>query len=279
MRAYDPDNSDDEDKDPMYPYAQVGSLVKDWRTTRRMSQMDLAFEANVSPRHLSCVETGKSQPSRMLLTRLSDALNIPLRERNAMLAAAGYAPRYSRTDLTDVEIAPVRHAIECILKQQEPYPAFVIDRYWNMLMANDAAGRLLTTVRGEPPRHQNILHQVFDPESMRGCIDNWEDVAGDLIRHLHSDIAASPADERARALLAEILAYPDIPLEWHEREPDAAPLPLLTTHFRHADGALAFFSTITTFGTPRDVTLAEIRIECLYPVDERTAAFCRTLAA
>lgn len=262
----------------MHPYVQVGSLVKDWRTTRRMSQMTLAFEANVSPRHLSYVETGKSQPSAMLLARLSDALDIPLRERNTLLTAAGYAPKYSSTSLTDRELTPVRDAIDCILKQQEPYPAFVMDRYWNVLMTNDAAGRVLGTVRGDAPKHMNILHQVFDPECMRPFVENWEDVAGDLIGHLHGDIAANPSDTAARELLADILKYPDIPTAWQEREPGKAPLPLLTTHFKHESGGLSFFSTITTFGTPRDVTLAEIRIECLYPVDAYTTEFCKKLA-
>ncbi|WP_262691093.1 helix-turn-helix domain-containing protein [Kordiimonas aestuarii] len=262
----------------MTPYTEAGKLLKDWRMARRLSQMELAFDANVSTRHLSCVETGKAQPGRTLLSRLSDALDIPLRERNTLLVAAGYAPGYSRIDLSDAEIAPVRTAIECILKQQEPYPAFVINRYWDALMVNEAAGRLFAALRGGGAKHGNILRQVFDPEDMRPHIANWEDVAGDLIRHLHSDIAASPADGQAQALLAEILAYPDVPDAWHKRQPDLAPLPLLTTHFHHPRGMLAFFSTITTFGTPRDITLAEIRIECLYPADNHTAEFCAGLA-
>ncbi len=262
----------------MQPYAHVGALLRDWRVSRHLSQMDLALDAGVSTRHLSFVETGKSQPSPALLARLSDALEIPLREQNALLIAAGFAPKYSRINLMDDEIAPVRQAIECILRQQEPYPAFVIDRYWDILMANDAAGRLFAHLRSGGAKHGNILHQVFDPTDMRPFLLNWEDVASDLLQHLQSDIAGSPHDARAKALLAEIMSYPDVPKEWQHRKPGATPLPLLTTHFDDKGSPLAFFSTISTFGTPRDITLAEIRIECLFPVDDATAQKCRELA-
>ncbi len=263
----------------MQPYAHVGALVRAWRTSRHLSQMDLALNAGVSTRHLSCVETGKSQPSPALLARLSDALSIPLREQNALLIAAGFAPKYSRIDLSDDEIAPIKQAIDCILKQQEPYPAFVINRYWDVLMVNDAAQRLFAYLREGGAKHGNILHQVFDPSDMRPHLNNWEEVASDLMRHLHNDIAGSPQDARAKALLNEIMSYPNVPEEWRHREPGTAPLPLLTTYFNDKRSTLAFFSTVSTFGTPRDVTLAEIRIECLFPADDTTACKCEALAA
>ncbi len=258
---------------------RLGALLREWRAARRLSQLDLALEANVSPRHLSCVETGKSQPSREMIARLADALDMPLRERNAMLVAAGFAPRYPETALATPELAQVRRAIEFILAQQEPYPAFVLNRHWDVLMANAAAMRVNGFVmHGRPSAHANMIRQIFDPADLRGAVDNWEEVAGDLIRHLHGEVAAAPSDDTARALLDEVLAYPGVPARWRLRDLDAAPTPLLTTVLRRDEHRLRFFSTITTFGTPRDVTLEELRIECCFPVDEATAALCQQLA-
>lgn len=232
----------------------------------------------MSTRHLSCVETGKAQPSREMVVRLADALDMPLRERNALLVAAGYAPRYRETALDAVQMTPVRRAIEFILEQQEPFPAFVTNRHWDVLLTNRGCGRLFNLLRDGAAVHPNIMRQVFDPNDMRPFVVNWEDVAGELIRHLHDEVAAAPADAKARALLDEVLAYPGIPDKWHSREPGATPLPLLTTVFGKGDLRLSFFSALTTFATPRDVTLDELRIECMFPMDEVTAQMCRKLA-
>lgn len=259
--------------------AQVGVLLRDWRAARRLSQLDLALAAEVSTRHLSCVETGKSQPSPDMLMRLADALDMPLRERNALLIAAGYAARYPETALATPALDQVRRAIEFILRQQEPYPAFVLNRRWDVLMANEAAARVNRFVmRGRASAHGNMVRQIFDPADLRPAVANWEEVAGDLIRHLHDVVAAAPSDHAARALLDEVLAYPGVPSRWRMRELDAAPLPLLTTVLRRDEHELRFFSTITTLATSRDVTLDELHIECCFPVDEGTAALCRRLA-
>lgn len=262
---------------PAVPLSHVGSLLREWRAARRWSQLDLSLEANVSARHLSYVETGRSQPSRDMIARLADALGMPLREHNALMVAAGYAPEYRESALTEPEMAPVRRAIELILKQQEPYPALVMNRHWDLVMANDALVRVFGALRGGPPTHANVLHQIFDPADMRPFLANWEEVAGDVIRHLHDEVAASPSDAKARALLDEVLAYPDVPAQWQTRDPGASPMPLLTTVFRSDVLELRFFSTFTTFGTSRDVTLDELRIECLFPADDETAARCRAL--
>lgn len=253
----------------------VGTLVREWRTSRRLSQLDLALEADVSPRHLSCVETGKSAPSRDMIARLADAMEMPLRERNALLVAAGFAPRYRETELTTPEMAPVRRAIEFILQHQEPYPAIVTNRHWEILLTNDATVRLFGLLRPGGPRHTNVLHQIFDPEDMRSVIRNWDEVATDIIRHLHNQIAVTPSDAKARALLEQILAYPDVPERWRTRELGSAPQPLMNTVLGNDAIELRFFSTITTFGTPHDITLDELRIECMFPADEATAEFCR----
>jgi len=254
----------------------VGAVLREWRAARRLSQLDLALEAGVSARHLSCVETGKAQPSREMVTRLADTLEMPLRERNALLVAAGYAPRYPETALATPELGPVRKAIELILEHQEPYPAFVIDRHWELVLTNRAAERLLRFLRGGSA-HSNVMRQVFDPDDVRAVMANWEDVAGDLVRLLHAQVAATPSDGKARALLDEVMRYPGVPAAWRTRPLGAAPPPLLNLVFRQGEHELRFFSTLTTFGTPLDVTLDELHIECWFPADEATAERCRQL--
>ena len=259
------------------PAHPLGDLLREWRGARRMSQMDLALEAGVSTRHLSCVETGKARPSRELIALLAGALDMPMRDRNALLVVAGYAPGYRETALSAPEMSLVRRAIEFILAQQAPYPAFVVNRHWDVLMANDGVARVFAWLRGGVP-HGNIIRQVFDPADMRPFIENWDEVAGDLIRHLHHEVAANPSDKVCRALLAEALAYPDVPARWEHRQLGPAPMPLMTVVFRKGDRRLTFFSTLTTFGTSRDITLEEIRVECMFPADDATAAFCKALA-
>ncbi|MFP2929576.1 helix-turn-helix domain-containing protein [Pyxidicoccus sp. 3LG] len=261
------------------PAAQVGVLLREWRATRRLSQLDLALTAGLSARHLSCVETGKAQPSREMIARLADALDVPLRERNALLMAAGYAPKYPETALGTPQLAKVRRAIEVTLEHQEPYPAFLLNRHWDVLMANRAAvrvNRFLLGGRDSP--HRNMLRHIFDPNDLRQALANWEEVAGDLIRHLHHAVAAAPTDATARALLDEVLGYPGVPTRWRTRELGTATSPLLTTVFRREGQELRFFSTLTTFGTPRDVTIDELHIECCFPEDDATTELCEKLA-
>jgi transcriptional regulator with XRE-family HTH domain len=258
----------------------VGIVLREWRAARRLSQLDLALEVGVSTRHLSCVETGKAQPSREMIARLADTLEMPLRERNALLIAAGYAPKYPETSLGTPGLERIRRAIEFILEHQEPYPAFVLNRHWDVVMANRAAERVGNfLLRGRASTHTNMIRQIFDPQDLRPLIVNWEEIAGDLIRHLHNSVAAAPTDVAAQALLEEVLRYPSVPERWRTRELGATPAPLLTTIFRQDGQELRFFSTITTFGTPRDVTIDELHIESTFPMDDATADFCRRLAA
>jgi transcriptional regulator with XRE-family HTH domain len=260
------------------PRFHAGALLKDWRTARRLSQLDLALEVGVSLRHLSYLETGKSQPSRDMVVRLADALTMPLRERNSLLAAAGFAPLYRESRLSDPLMKPVNRAIDFILEHQNPYPAFAINRYWDVVMTNRAAVKVFASLRDGGPKHPNILRQVFDPDDMRPLIANWDEIAAELIRHLHDEIAAAPTDHKARALLEEVLGFPDVPAEWRSRELGATPLPLCASNFAKGELRLSFFSTITRFGTPRDVTLDELRIECMFPADDMTARWCRERA-
>jgi transcriptional regulator with XRE-family HTH domain len=259
--------------------ARVGELLREWRAARRLSQLDLALSADISTRHLSCVETGKAQPSRETIARLAEALDMPLRERNALLLAAGFAPQYPETALDTPALAQMQRAIAFILAQQEPYPAFLVNRQWDVLAANQAAARVNAfALGGRESRHDNMMRQFFDPDDLRGAVGNWEEVAGELIRHLHDHVAATPTDAAARDLLEEVLAYPGVPARWRLRDLSRAPSPLLTTVLRRDGAELRFFSTITTFAMPRDVTLDELHIECCFPMDEATAAMCRELA-
>lgn len=261
------------------PVAHVGALLREWRSARRLSQMDLALDAGVSSRHLSFIETGKAQPSRDILARIADTLEMTLRDRNALLMAAGYAPRYTESALANPDLAPMRRAIEAMLKQQEPYPAFLMNRHWDIVMANDAALRMNRwLLAGRDSPHRNMLHNVFDPQDLRGALANWEEVAGHLLAHLHKLVATTPNDDKARGLLDAVLSYPGVPQQWRQRDLHSVPAPLLETIFERDGQRVAFFSTITTFGTPRDVTLEELHVESCFPSDDASAAFCRALA-
>ena len=257
----------------------IGALLREWRAARRMSQLDLSLETGISTRHLSCVETGKASASRETVSRLADALGMPLRERNALLRAAGYAATHPERALTAPALARVQQAVDLIIAHQEPYPAFVISRHWEVLATNQAAVRLGGLMMGgRPSRHSNLLHQLFDPEDIRSVIVNWPEIAGRFIRHVHDDLAANPTDRRTRELLDEIFRYPDVPQRWRSRDLDEDPSPIITFTFRTPRGDLRFFETITTFAAPHDVTLDEVRIDCTFPADEHTARVCRELA-
>ena len=253
----------------------LGELLREWRAARRVSQLDLALSANVSSRHLSCVETGRAQPSRELIDRLAEALEVPFRERNALFIAAGYAPGYRETEIGAPEMLRARGAIELIMKQQEPYPAVVLTRRWDLLMANQGATRVFGWLLGGPSSERNVMRMAFDPNGLRPFIANWDEVAQDLLRQLRSDVAAAPQDQRAREFLRDVLAYPDVPSRILS---DAPENPLWSIRYRKDGRELGFFWTITTFGTAHDVTLQEIRIECSFPADEATDQLCRDLA-
>ena len=257
----------------------VGALLREWRAARRMSQLDLSLETGISTRHLSCVETGKASASRDTVSRLAEALGMPLRERNALLRAAGYAATHPERALTAPALARVQQAVDLIITHQEPYPAFVISRHWEVLATNQAAVRLGTLMMdGRQSRHTNLLHQLFDPDDIRSVIVNWPEIAGRFIRHVHDDLAANPTDRRTRELLDEIFRYPDVPVRWRSRDLDDDPSPIVTFTFRTPRGELRVFETITTFAAPHDVTLDEVRIDCTFPADEHTARVCRELA-
>jgi transcriptional regulator with XRE-family HTH domain len=273
------------------PQTSVGPLLKQWRERRKMSQLGLATEADLSARHLSFVETGRhlsfvetgrAQPSRDLVLHLSRVLEVPLRARNELLTAAGFAPIYRETPLDAPELAQVRRAVDFILAQQEPYPALVLDRHWNILMANAAMGRVIglflgpeqVTAAGAP----NVMRLTYHPQGLRSWIVNWEETASAYIQWLHRDLLRT-GDEKTRALLDELLGYPGIPRAWLAIDLDASTEPFLAMEFRKGDVAFSFFTTIASLGTPYDVTLHELRVESFFPADEATDRALRRLAA
>lgn len=260
-------------------FSPVGEVLREWRGARRMSQLDLSLDTGISTRHLSCIETGKARASREMVARLADALDMPLRDRNALLRAAGYAAIHPESALAAPALDRVRQAIDLILAHQEPYPAFVISRHWEVLEVNQAAIRMNGLLMGDwQSRHTNLIHQLFDPTDFRQVILNWPEVAKRFVRHLHDDLAANPTDRRSRALLDAALSYPGVPQRWQLGDVDDDGDPIVTFTFASPRGELRFFETITTFAAPHDVTLDEIRIDCTFPADEHTAAVCAELA-
>ena len=260
----------------------VGPLLRDWRRHRRLSQLDLAVEAEVSARHLSFVETGRAQPSREMVLLLARALDVPLRDRNDLLSAAGYAPVYRATKLDAPALAQARRALDFVLRQQEPYPAIVIDRHWNILQANDGTSRLVEMfLEPSVPADLglNAMRLMLHPRGFRSHIVNWEAMAAALVQWLHRDILSGLGDAETRRLLEEVLAYPGVPRQWGRLDLDASTDPFLPIEFRRGDVELRYFSMLTNLGTPHDITLQEIRIESFYPADPATEETARRHAA
>lgn len=277
----------------------VGEVLREWRTRRRRSQMDLALDVGVSTRHLSFIETGRSRPSAQVLLALADGLDMPLRERNALLLAAGHAPRYGQTDLADEDMAPVLAAVRALLDAHGPFPGVAVDRRWNVVAANADA----TLLAGLPPsmasgpgsdpaggrpassgapggQPVNVYRLSLHPDGMAPRIRNFGQWAAHLLDQLRRDVRAT-GDDELRALYEEVAAYPNVleavSSEWPdgggERRAEAPePGVLLPLQLDSPIGPLSLFTTLTTFGTPRDVTVQELVIELFFPADETTRA-------
>jgi transcriptional regulator with XRE-family HTH domain len=238
----------------------VGELLREWRQRRRLSQMTLALEAEVSTRHLSFVETGRAAPSREMVLRLAEPLELPLRERNRLLLAAGYAPVFPQRGLDDPALAPAREAIELVLAAHAPNPALAVDRHWQLVSANAALAP--------------VLRLSLHPEGLAPRIDNLAEWRAHLLARLRREVELS-ADPVLAALLEELRRYPAprVPPPAVEATTIAVPFRL-----RSAEGVLSFLSTTTVFGTPVDVTLAELAIEAFLPADAATAEALRRVS-
>ncbi len=257
----------------------VGNLLREWRQRRRMSQLDLSLEAEISTKHLSFLETGRSQPSREMVLNLAERLEIPLRERNVLLMAAGYAPVFSERRLEDPALRAATKAVEMVLTGHEPYPALAVDRHWTLVAANKAVGRLIAGADAallRPP--VNVLRLSLHPGGLAPRIANLAQWRAHVLARLRRQIDAS-ADPVLGELLAEFSAYPTPRSQvTHRREcePEQASV---VVPFRLATerGTLSFFSTTTVFGTPLDITLSELALEAFFPADATTAQILREL--
>lgn len=260
------------------PQRDVGTHIREWRQRRRMTQLDLALEAEISARHLSFVETGKAQPSRDMVLNLCDRLDVPLRERNTLLLAAGFAPVFPQRPLSDPAVKHARAAIELVLKGHEPYPALAIDRHWTMVSANRALAPLLDGVAPHllaPP--VNVLRLSLHPQGLAPRIANLPEWRTHIFERLRHQIGVT-GDEQLAALLVELKAYP-AGVSRTQPVPDRYGGFVVPLQLRRPGGLLSFFSTTTVLGTPVDVTLSELAIESFFPADAVTAAAVRRLAA
>ncbi|MBB6485093.1 helix-turn-helix domain-containing protein [Rhizobium lusitanum] len=262
----------------MSPARSLGDHLREWRRRRRLSQLEFALEADISQRHLSFIESGRSLPSREMLMHLAERLGIPLRERNPMLLAAGFAPVFRERKLDDPALAPARQAIDLILKGHEPFPALAVDRHWTLVAANAAVSPLLAgvvdTSLTEGPI--NVLRLSLHPQGLAPRIANLFEWRAHLLERLRQQIAAT-GDPELTKLLEELSAYP-APAAHRSNTPErdfagiAVPLELIT-----GAGQLSFLSTTTVFGTPVDVTLSELAIESFFPANPQTAEALRTM--
>lgn len=256
------------------PATELGILLRYWRDMRGKSQLELSLDTGVSQRHISFIESGRSVPGRLTLMDIAQSLDIPLRDRNSLLLASGYAPMYSESAWDALEMHSVTKALERILRQHEPFPAVVMDRYWNVLMTNVSAPRFFNcfidmTTRKSP---RNMLHLMFDPQGMRPFVADWEGVAKSLIQRVHRESVGRVVDEKTKKLLADLVAYPDLKTQWKAAEgPSVQPvMPFIPLSFIKDGNILNYFSMVTTVGTPQTIAAQELRIECLCPADDAT---------
>jgi transcriptional regulator with XRE-family HTH domain len=250
----------------------LGTLLRGWRQRRHLSQLDLAGLAEVSARHLSFIETGRARPSREMVLHLAEHLDVPLRDRNALLLAGGFAPSYRETDLDAPEMEPVREALDRVLSGHEPYPAVVVDRRWNLVAANKASAAFMAGVSPEllaPP--VNVLRLALHPEGMAPRIINFSEWSEHLLDRLRRHVLLT-GDEELRELEEELRRYPGVPGPSTHAGVEGAGEIAVTLRVRHGDGELRLLSTIATFGTAIDITAAELAIEAFFPADAETAA-------
>lgn len=256
---------------------EVGPLLRDWRVRRRYSQMELALDVGVSPRHLSFIETGRSRPSAAMLEALADKLDVPLRERNNLLLAAGFAPRYPKRVLHEPGLERIRQSVLRLLELHDPYPGVALDRHWNVVLANGASGALVSLLPDHLKQpNVNIFRASLHPDGLAAFTENFEDWARYLMRTLRRSVMLNPEPE-ILALEREVSSYATVAAlpPRNGLEADC----LIPCVLRLPHGRLSLFTTLTTFGTPQDVTLEEMCIELFYPADEASEALLRSAAA
>jgi transcriptional regulator with XRE-family HTH domain len=266
------------------PQANAGQLLRAWRAHRRLSQLELSAEARISQRHLSFIESGRARASREMLLHIAEQLQVPLRERNSLLLAAGYAPVYRARPLTAPDLAGVREIVDRVLKAHEPNPAILVDRYWNLVAANAALAPLtqLATDTSLVAPPVNVLRLTLHPAGLASAIVNLAAVRGHILDRLRRLIEAT-ADPQLDKLLVELEGYPATNAHSDVAQADTGAIAdagsiVLPLRLKFGDAVLSFISTITVFGTPLDITLSELALETLFPEDAATAAALRALA-
>lgn len=261
-------------------FSDFAAALRYWRGKRGVSQLRLSTDSGISQRHLSFLETGRAQPGRDLIIKLGIVLDIPLRQRNAMLLAAGFAPAYRERNLSDPEMQAVKQALDFMLAQAAPYPALVVDRLWNLVMANEPAARMMRFLLGMPahapiPRDGsvNVLGLTLDPNGLRPWLENWEEVSADLLQWVQREAMGDGPGSEAAALLDKLMALPGIAEASRQPNLDRLALPFLPVRLRKDGVSLNLFTTITTLGTPHDVTVHELRLESFFPADDASRAW------
>lgn len=256
------------------PNRDLGRLLRHWRDVRGRSQMALSLDTGISQRHVSFIESGRSAPGRQTLLHIAQVLDVPYRDRNELLIAAGFAPIYKEAAWDIEEMGGVTRALERILRQHEPFPAVVMDRYWNVLMRNAAAPRFFGAFFDLKayPEPRNMLHMMFDPAAMRPFVKNWKEASRSLIQRVHRESVGRTLDDCTQDLVASLLAYPDVTQNLQVAGTDSAEpiLPMVPLTFEKDGQVLRYFSMITTVGTPTTITTQELRIESMFPADEAT---------
>jgi transcriptional regulator with XRE-family HTH domain len=252
--------------------ADLGTVLRHWRAVRGKSQLDLACDAGSTSRYVSFVETGRARPSRQMVVRLARALDIPLRERNELLLAAGFAPVYSSEPLTGDLLRRVDHALTLMLDQHEPFPAVVMDRGWNLQRVNGGATRLFTRLFApEPmPAEANVLRLIIEPGAVRDRLRNWDAVVPALLDRARREAVHGVFDPETAALVAELSARADVARLLSDPSPNDATVPVIDLRFDVDGTPLSFFSVVSTIGTPVDVTAQEVRLEAFFPSDDET---------
>lgn len=262
-------------------FNDFASALRYWRTRRGMSQLQLSTISTISQRHISFLESGRSQPSKELILKLGIVLDIPLRERNVMLLAAGFAPAYQERNLSDPELGAVKQALDFMLAQQAPFPALVVDRLWNLVMLNSPAAFMMKWLLDMPPEQAlpregvNVLKLMLDPSGVRQYLRNWQEVCADLLHWIQREAMSDGLGSEAATLLGELTAIPGVADAAMTQSADTRSLPFMAMRIEKDGVALNLFTTIATMGTPHDVTLHELRIESFFPADEATAAWFR----
>ena len=252
----------------------LGELLRSWRARRGRSQLQLSLDMGISQRHISFIESGKSSPSRAMLLGMARALDIPLRDRNALLLSAGYAPMYAEPAWDAAEMRSIHRALERMLQHHDPFPAIVMDRHWNVLMRNQTAPRFFGKFFDLAARggQRNLLHLMFDPAAMRPFVANWSQVAQGLFERIGREAVGGAIDDKMQALIGELKAYPDVTfnLEPARHSGTSPVMPIVLA----LDGRqLSYFSMVSTVGTPQAVSAQELRVECMFPADESTEAW------